>query len=206
MTKFEPSVEIIEFYKDYEPPINATAVTQKLIDNIPQNYLLGLRQIVITNRSGLPRRELRRKVKSRKRKISMDRVQGFYHHRTGSSPAWIEIFIDQISYLQYGIYQKVPFLRERAFADILYHEIGHHIHTVIEPEHREREDVAEEWEAKLWWHYYLKKKYWYLLPFLRLLGKLIRSKVYQRLYQKFTEDLIESHKKSLAEQGKEKSS
>ena len=205
MPKFEPSVEIIEFYKDYEPPINAIAVTRKLIDNIPQKYLLGLGQIVITNRSGLSRREMRKKVRSRKRKVSMDRVRGFYHHRTGSSQAWIEIYIDQISDLKYRICQKVPFLRERVFSEILYHEIGHHIHTVIYPEHREREDVAEEWEAKLWWRYYVKKKYWYLLPLLRLGGKLYRSRMYQRFYQRLTDDLIESHKKSLARQNKERS-
>lgn len=87
----------------------------------------------------------------------------------------------------------------------MYHEIGHHIHTVIQPEHREREDAAEEWEAKLWWRYYVKKKYWYLLPLLRLGGKVYQSQVYQRFYQKLTGDLIESHKKSIAQQNKGKS-
>jgi hypothetical protein len=205
VTKLEPSVEIIESYKDYEPSVNATVVTRKLIDNIPQKYLLGLGQIVITNQSGLPRRELRKKVRSRKRKLSMDIIRGFYHYRTASSPAWIEIFIDQILNLEFGFYQKIPFLREQAFAHVLYHEIGHHIHTVFEPEYREREDVADEWAAKLWWHYYVKKKYWYLLPFLRLLAKLYRSRVYRRFEGKVISDIVERQKKSEAQSASEKS-
>jgi len=183
VTKFKPNVEIVESYKDYDPPVNATAVTRKLIDNIPQKYLLGLGQIVITNHSALPRRVLRQKVRSRKRKISRDKVRGFYHYRTGSSRAWIEIYIDQISDLKDGIFQRVPFFREKAFSEVLYHEIGHHIHSVVHPEHRELEDVAEEWEARLWSHYCVKK-YWYLKPLFRLASKISRSKVYQRFYQR----------------------
>ena len=207
MTKFVPSVEIIEYYEDYEPPIDATKTTRKLIDNIPQKYLLGLGKIVITNRSRLAQRELQKKTKSRKRKVSMTNVRGLYHHRTFASPAWVEIFIDRISDLKHGFYQKIPFLRERVFSEVLYHEIGHHIHTVIHPEHRDPEDVAEEWEAKLWWRYYVKKKYWYLLPLLRLGVKLYRSQIYQRFYQRFyqnlLEDVKENRKKSVKQQNKE---
>ena len=64
MNKPEPSVEIVEYYKDYEPPIDAAKVVRKLIDNIPQKYLLGLGKIVITNQSSLSQRQLRKKSKS----------------------------------------------------------------------------------------------------------------------------------------------
>lgn len=205
MTTLKPSVEIIESYKDYEPPIDAKAVTRKLIENIPQKYLLGLGQIVITNQSGLPRRELRKKVTSRKRKLSMDRIRGFYHYRTASSPAWIEIFLDQIVTLELGFYQKIPFLREQAFSGVLYHEIGHHIHTVHHPEYRECEDIAEEWKAKLW-RQYVKKKYWYLLPLLRLLSKVYYSRVYQRFEKKVMADVMEGQRKRQARSASGKSS
>ena len=178
-TKFEPSVEIVEYYEDYEPPIDATKLTRKLIDNIPQKYLLGLGKIVITNQSRLTQRELRKKTKSRKRKVSMTNVRGLYHYRTFASPAWVEIFIDQISSLEIGFVQKMPVVRDMFFCEVLYHEIGHHIHTVIRPEHsREREDIADEWQIRLW-RYYARKRYWYLLPLFWVMGKISQTRVYK---------------------------
>lgn len=196
MTKFEPSVEIVEYYEDYEPPIDATKVTRKLIDSIPQKYLLGLGKIIITNRSRLTQRELRKKTKSRKRKVSMTNVRGLYHYRTPASPAWVEIFIDRVGTLNLSFFQKIPFLREHAFSEVLYHEIGHHIHTVVRPEQsREREDIADEWQKKLW-SYYVRKRYWYLMPLLRVLQWIIQTKVVKNLNEKLTADIIEQHKKS----------
>jgi hypothetical protein len=57
----------------------------------------------------------------------------------------------------------VPVLKDVAFARVLYHELGHHIHTTLQPEHGEREDVAEEWGRKLT-RSFVRRKYWYLLP------------------------------------------
>jgi len=38
---------------------------------------------------------------------------------------------------------RLPFFRYMRPADILYHEVGHHIHTAHKPIHEEREDVAQ---------------------------------------------------------------
>lgn len=205
MAKFESSIEILEYYKDFEPPIDATAVTRKLIDNIPQKYLLGLGQIIATNLSGMSRRELNKKIKSRGRKVSMTNVCGLYHHRTASSSAWIEIFVDQIADLELSFFQKIPFLREMAFAEVLYHEVGHHIHTVLQPEYRDREDVADEWQIKLK-RLYAKKKYWYLMPFFWLLWKISQTKVYKHFDKKVLSDTKTYEKRHRVEQNSEKSS
>ncbi len=68
---------------------------------------------------------------------------------------------------------RPPLLRYMVPSDTLYHEIGHHIHTVHKPIHEEREDVAVEWSRKLWSHF-LRKRYWYLMPILYPLAKLFR--------------------------------
>jgi hypothetical protein len=49
------------------------------------------------------------------------------------------------------------------FSDVLYHEIGHHIHATRRPEHREKEDVAEKWKARLESKFILGR-YWYFFP------------------------------------------
>ena len=188
MEEIKPAVEIIELYKNYTPPIAVIPVTRKLLDNIPQKYLMGLRRIVITNSSGLPRNELRKKVKSRKKKFSASEVRGFYHQQTGDSSAWIEVFVDKITGYEIGLYRKIPLLREMAFAEVLYHEVGHHIHKVLKREHREQEDIADEWEGKLL-ALYVREKYWYILPFLRLVTKLTQTKLYQGYERKMMEEV-----------------
>jgi hypothetical protein len=35
-------------------------------------------------------------------------------------------------------------------SDVLYHEIGHHIHAEHKPVHEEKENVADDWSHKLW--------------------------------------------------------
>jgi hypothetical protein len=32
---------------------------------------------------------------------------------------------------------------------VLFHEIGHHIHHAVRPEHREKEDMADVWKVRL---------------------------------------------------------
>ena len=47
----------------------------------------------------------------------------------------------------------MPIVREFVVRDVLFHEIGHHIHATIRPEFREREDVADIWKVRLDQHY-----------------------------------------------------
>lgn len=44
---------------------------------------------------------------------------------------------------------KLRLLRNLLIADTLFHELGHHIHKVQRPEHREQEDVADDWGNRL---------------------------------------------------------
>ncbi|OGW31122.1 MAG: hypothetical protein A2088_05855 [Nitrospirae bacterium GWD2_44_7] len=50
------------------------------------------------------------------------------------------------------------------FGDVLFHELGHHIHHTMSPKFKEREDVAEEWSKKLF-REYNRNRYSYLKTF-----------------------------------------
>jgi hypothetical protein len=80
------------------------------------------------------------------------------------------------------------------FGKVLYHEIGHHIHTVVRPEHsREREDIADEWQERLW-KYYARKRYWYLMPLLWILWRISQIKAIKNYNNKLMADIKERYK------------
>ena len=58
-----------------------------------------------------------------------------------------------------------PPLRYTRLADVLYHEIGHHIHAVHRPVYEGEENVAEDRSRKLRGRF-LRRRYWWLMPIL----------------------------------------
>jgi len=158
-------IRINEAYRSYSPPVNASAVVHELLSSVPSKYLQGLSCVVLTNQSALSRRDRKGKVWSRKRKFNKSRILGRYHRappRSHYSP-WIELRVDKIVE---GVTKAVlwlPFAREVAFGHVLFHELGHHIHRTIRPEHTEKEDVADKWAGKLNANF-IRKKYRYAMP------------------------------------------
>lgn len=74
---------------------------------------------------------------------------GRHHRKTGNPAAWIEILVGHIYDYQHWPARHLPLLRHLPLASVLYHEIGHHIHTTSAPEHGYREEVADRWERRL---------------------------------------------------------
>jgi hypothetical protein len=168
----EPAkVEIREAYRDYAPPVDASAIVHQLLLTVPDKYLTGLDCILLTNERGLPRKDRVGKVWSRKRKVDKSRVLGRYHGRSRSSLPYIELRVDKIVRGLPAVPLRIPCLRELWFGHVLFHEVGHHIHHTIRPEHTEREDVADKWAGKLNANF-IRKKYWYAMPVLVRLAKL----------------------------------
>ena len=71
-------------------------------------------------------------------------------------------------------------MRDFLLAPVLFHEIGHHIHANFRPEFREREDVADSWQAKLERSYYRKHPFFKVItplatPFRGLIRKTLTS-------------------------------
>jgi hypothetical protein len=159
----ESAIRISEAYRDYAPPVNATAIVRKLLSTVPEKYLKGLDCIVLTNESALSRKDRVGKIWSRKRKVHKSRVLGLYHHGSGSSSPCIELRVDKIVAALKGPSLRIPFLRDVVFGYVLFHELGHHIHSTVRPQHTEKEDVADTWAGKLGANF-IRKTYWYGVP------------------------------------------
>ena len=142
----------------------------KLLLTVPDKFLQGLDCILLTNEAGLRRKDRVGKVWSRKRKAPKSRILGRYHGRSRSSLPYIELRVDKIVRGLSTVPLRIAFLRELWLGNVLFHEVGHHIHNTIRPEHAEREDVADSWAGKLNANF-IRKKYWYVSPFLVLVSK-----------------------------------
>ena len=82
----------------------------------------------------------------------------------------VELRVDKIVRGLPAVPLRITFLRDLWFGHVLFHEVGHHIHNTIRPEYTEKEDVADKWANKLNVNF-IRKKYWYALPFLVLAFK-----------------------------------
>lgn len=68
----------------------------------------------------------------------------------------------------------LPPFKTFVIGEVLYHEIGHHIHRLEEPGFRtNKEVVADEWRDKLM-QLFLKQRYWYLAGTARFVHPLLR--------------------------------
>jgi hypothetical protein len=119
----------------------------------------------------MSRRDRIGKVWSRGRKVDKARVCGRYHFGRGGSLPYIELRVDKIIMGLKGMYLRIPITREIVFGHVLFHELGHHIHNTIRPEHKEKEDVADKWAGKLNFNF-IRYKYWYAMPIIRPAAKI----------------------------------
>jgi hypothetical protein len=163
------SPQIVEAYRDYSPPFDVTKTIRLLLRHVRPRYLAGLQTVVLTNLQALSHDKRRRKLWSRGHKVASDRVRGTYHQPWKGNPAWIELFVDNI--VRYAPSTRAlvwfPLLRAQTFGEVLYHEIGHHIHKTQQPQFREREDVADDWGTRLG-RTFVRRRYWYLMPVAKL--------------------------------------
>jgi hypothetical protein len=153
-------VRIVEAYKEYEPPFDATKAVRKLLEAVPEKYLRELDCVVLTNLNALSRKQRLGTLKSRKRRVPKLRIRGLYHGKWQGKPPWIEIRVDKAIALVPKALAWIPLVRELSIAEVLYHELGHHIHLYVRPEHREKEDVADDWRRKLSGNYVRKRYGW----------------------------------------------
>ena len=127
--------EILESYRDFEPPPQVRKIVEELLDYVPRNYLRGLDKIILTNQSALTRDQRRQKIWGRRRKYRLAEARGAYSGATTSSPAMVWLFVDNMLKSQPPWALKTPLLQYSEFGEVLYHEIGHHIHAVHKPVH-----------------------------------------------------------------------
>lgn len=183
---------ITKKFSGYEPPFDATAMTRRIIDSVPDLYLRGLTEVVLTNSEALSRHRRRSVSKSRGRKVRLEESRGLYHPAFEKRGAWIEIFLDKtLNSRGSGWLQHTNWFRETELSQVLFHEIGHHIHFAVRPEYREREDVADIWKIRLQRNYIRQRYGWmkWIDPLIRYsqFGRLIhywQAKVTARMFRK----------------------
>ena len=78
------------------------------------------------------------------------------------------LFVDNII-AQCPRAMRVPPIRDALFSDVIFHEIGHHVHTTRAREFREREEVADDWALRIGRSYF-RTRAWYLIPLVKLFG------------------------------------
>ena len=152
---------------------DAVPIVQRMLDSVPEKYLVGLQEVVITNASGLSRKQRRTVTKSRRGNVRFDEAAGLYHPAFNGRPAWIEIFVDNtLRGWESEWWLRIPLIREGKLADVLFHEIGHHIHLTCRPEYREKEDVADIWQVRLGRNY-SRKRFRLMTGFVRFIRFLL---------------------------------
>ncbi len=178
-------------FSDYKPRFDPVPIVRRMLESIPEKYLVGLGEVVLTNVGGLPRKRRRSVTTSRGRKVKVIDAGGLYHPASNGRRAWIEIFVDNaLRGFERGWWLRIPFSREARLGDVLFHEIGHHIHFTCRPEYREKEDVADVWKVRLGDNYNLHRFRWIagfgrlIRPFLGPFIKLQTAKVGQRMLQR----------------------
>lgn len=148
-------VKIVEQYLDYAPPVPVNGTVQLLMSHVPAEHLQGLRKVVLTNSTSL--------LQSHKGKYEFDGerlraadLRGFY------GKGYIFLVMDQILRHYPDSFLLVPMIKRLAIGEILYHEIGHHIHRLEQPGYRDnREEFADKWSDDLLLAFF-EKRYWYL--------------------------------------------
>jgi hypothetical protein len=159
----QPEIEIVKSYKGWLPPIEMEGRTRRLLSAVPPSYLIGLRTIVLTDSTQLNHEQRRAKRRYNGRKVATRETLGRYHPPTPTQPAWIELRMDKILRGAPGLWLRIPLICDTLLSDTLYHEIGHHIHTVILPTHEPKEDAANRWRRQLEQLFY-RRYHPYLTP------------------------------------------
>ena len=160
---------VIMNFSGYTPPYDVVPIVERMVASVPSKYLTGLKEIVLTNSSDLSRKRRRSVTKARKHKVRVVEARGLYHPAWKGNQAWIEIFVDNtLKGWEKGLWLKIPFFREDPLSEVLFHEIGHHIHFTKRPEYREKEDVADVWKVRLVLNYNRRR-----FPLIKAFFKLI---------------------------------
>jgi hypothetical protein len=146
------AIEIVEVYKDFEPPCDLPPLVRYALRVVPDKYLAGLNQIVLRDSATLSRDQRRRTMHSRGRKVQGNDALGIYRHAWNGERPFITLYVDKLLDKDYTKFPIVTSQRVLGhLSRTLFHEVGHHIHKTKVPEYRECENVAD----RYMWGFYL---------------------------------------------------
>lgn len=159
-------VKIVAQYHNYTPPVDVYRSVRVLLKYVPAEHLAGLRLIVLTNSEEVGK-QIRGKIFSDKDRVRPADCTGLY------SKGRVLLLVDQILAQYPEAFFLVPPFKTFVIAEVLYHEIGHHIHRLQQPGYRAgKETVADEWKETLLQRFLLQR-YWYLAKLIQILRPII---------------------------------
>lgn len=162
--------KIVEQYQDYAPPVRVNGAVELLMRHVPAEYVEGLNYIVMTNAASMLRTH-KGKFVSEGRRGRPAECLGLYNGRN------IFLVMDRILRHYPESLLLIPIVKTLAIGEILYHELGHHIHKLKQPGYRDKhEEVADEWRDELL-AIFFKRRYWYLWPAVRVYARFIHPRL-----------------------------
>lgn len=159
-------VKIVAQYHNYTPPVDVYRSVRVLLKYVPAEHLAGLRLVVLTNSEEVGKR-IRGKILSDKDRVRPADCVGLY------SQGRVLLLVDRILAQYSEGFFLFPLFKTYVIAEVLYHEIGHHIHRLQQPGYRaDKETFAEEWKEKLLQRF-LIQRYWYFAKLMQILRPVI---------------------------------
>jgi len=162
-TSSEATPRVLEHYGSVRSRPKLRGAIERMLWHLPRGYFARFGHVTLRDSGSLTRKE-----RAKREKAGPSRhLLGTYYGPTAGQPAHIDLFVDAIFDGRSTLLVRVPPVRDVLLGRALYHELGHHLQRGVHPEHRDREEVAEEWRRRLL-RTYFRKTYWYLLPVLWL--------------------------------------
>ncbi len=164
-------MNICESYQLADPPFAVRPVVEALLSIVPAEYLVGLDRVVLTDTHSLNRDQRREKIRSGRRKRRITECTALYHYAARGHLPWIQIFVDNLVTGYRPLYFRLSFLRRVIVAQVLFHELGHHIGAIRQGLTHPDERSAEKWMYYLFSIYVASALRWlsFARPALRLL-------------------------------------
>jgi len=107
------------------------------------------------------------------RKFDRRSCRGFYRRKHTGSAASIDIVVDNVVAGYHPFLFAFRVFREHLVADVLFHELGHHLDATIGAAAPSGEAAAEDWSRRLARSYF-QRRYWWLRPIAKVLLPLVR--------------------------------
>lgn len=170
----EGTHRVLEHYGSVQSRTKLRGAVERMLSHLPRGYFARFGHVTLRDAGSLTRNERAKREKAGPSK----HLLGTYYGPTSRQPAHIDLFVDAIFDGRSKLLVNIPPVRDVLLGRTLYHELGHHIQRVVRPEHRDPEEVAEEWRRRLL-RTYFRKTYWYLFPVLwpvTLLARAFRTR------------------------------
>jgi hypothetical protein len=161
-------VPLREDYADYAPPSWVRSTVNRLLSSLSDAHVAGLSAVVLTESAKISDGKSRRVAG---KKYRLNACLGLYRPRRGGEPPAIFLIVDNI--LDQERLPRLQIARDVALGEVLFHEVGHHLHATIGSHASGNEAAAEAWERRLS-RLHLRKRYWYLRPVVKALRSAAR--------------------------------